>query len=257
MKTRYLSLILVLIFILSACNLPTDSGNNNEAPSPTLENPSLPPEATATPIPPATPIPSETPLPTNTPLPTATFTPAVPIAWPKDANVNCRFGYGVEWLATGALVADQPATIIGKNATSSWWYVKLQNSTQCWVAASVTDTAGNLAGLPVYDQSTSSVIGVTIEKPDTITVAGCFGPIQPLNLAGSIEMNGPGTASWRFESEQSGVLTDRSTTFDTVGSKPISDSFVPPLAAGSYWIKLVVISPNGESAESSYKIECP
>jgi len=52
MKTRYLSLILVLIFILSACNLPTDSGNNNEAPSPTLENPSLPPEATATPIPP-------------------------------------------------------------------------------------------------------------------------------------------------------------------------------------------------------------
>jgi len=166
-------------------------------------------------------------------------------------------GYGTEWLATGALMAGEPATIIGKNQTASWWYVKLQNGTQCWVAASVTTTAGNLVGVPVMGQSTASVISVSIEKPDTITVAGCLGPIQPLNLKGSIETNGPGTVTWHFETEQSGVITDHATDFSEAGSKTVSDSFVPPLVAGSYWVKLVAFLPNDKVAESSYKIECP
>lgn len=258
MKIRNLSILLVFVLAISSCNLPSNKpaqNDENEAPppAPTLENTPLPPEPTATLIP------SETPLPTDTPLPTATFTPTVPVAWPKDLNVNCRFGYGTEWLAVGALVEGQPAEIKGKNPTASWWYVALPNtpSTPCWVAASVTNTSGNLAALPVINQSIASVTGVSIEKPDTISVAGCLGPIQPLDLKGSIEMNGPGTASWHFDTQQSGVITDHATDFDTVGSKSVSDSFVPPLTAGSYWLKLVVIGPNDKQAESSYKIECP
>ncbi|MBT7189735.1 MAG: hypothetical protein HN916_06050 [Anaerolineae bacterium] len=254
MNIRILSIILLTVLILSACTLPSGAPppvNEAPAPSPTLENTLPPPTAT---IPPP---PSETPLPTNTPLPTATFTPSVPIALPTDLNVNCRLGYGTEWLATGALMAGEPATIIGKNQTASWWYVKLQNGTQCWVAASVTNTSGNLVGVPVIGQSTASVIGVSIEKPDDITVAGCLGPIQPLNLKGSIETNGPGTVTWHFESEQSGVITDHATDFSEASSKSVSDSFVPPLVAGSYWVKLVAFLPNDKVAESSYKIECP
>ena len=253
MNIRNLSITLLLILILSACTLPSGapSAEASATPPPTLENTPIPPTAT---IPPP---PSETPLPTNTPLPTATFTPSVPIALPTDINVNCRFGYGTEWLPIGALLAGEPATIIGKNQTASWWYVKLQNGTQCWVAASVTNTAGNLAGVPVMGQSTASVTGVSIEKPDDTTVAGCLGPIQPLNLKGSIETNGPGTITWHFETEQSGVVTDHAIDFSEAGSKSISDSFVPPLVAGSYWVKLVVFLPNDKAAESSYKIECP
>ncbi len=253
MKTQNLSVMLLVILILSACTLPSG------APPPDA-SPTLPPPPENTPIPPTAtipPPPSETPLPTNTPLPTATFTPSVPIALPTDLNVNCRLGYGTEWLATGALLAGEPATIVGKNQTASWWYVKLQNGTQCWVAASVTTTAGNLVGVPVMGQSTASVIKVSIEKPDTITVAGCLGPIQPLNLKGSIETNGPGTVTWHFETEQSGVITDHATDFSEAGSKTVSDSFVPPLAAGSYWVKLVAFLPNDKVAENSYKIECP
>jgi len=258
MKARTLSLLFVLVLFVLSCNLPTSvpiQNDENEAPSPvpSLENTPLPPEPTATPIP------SETPLPTNTPLPTATFTPSVPVAWPKDLNVNCRFGYGTEWLAVGALVEGQPAEIKGKNATASWWYVALPNSpsTPCWVAASVTNTSGNLAALPVTNQSIASVIGVSIKKPDTISVPGCMGPIQPLELNGSIEMNGPGTASWHFDTQQSGVITDHATDFDSFGSKTVADSFVPSLTAGSYWVKLVVIGPNDKTAETNYKIECP
>ncbi len=258
MNIRVFSIILVAALLLSSCNMPTNApsvtDNSTEGePSPTQEDTPPPPS----PEPTATLLPSETPLPTNTPLPTATFTPTVPIAWPKDQNVNCRFGYGTEWAAVGALVAGQPATVTAKNSNETWWFVTLPNSTTCWVAASVTLTAGNLASLPVYGQSTASVVSVSIEKPDNVSVPGCIGPVQPISLAGSIEMNGPGEASWHFEVEQGGALAGDSTTFDTVGAKSVSSSFVPILTVGSYWVKLVVTSPNGKSAESNYKIECP
>ena len=258
MKFRNLTLLLIFVILVSSCNLPSDvatqnDGNDASPPPPTQENTPIPPDPTATPLP------SETPLPTDTPLPTATYTPTVPVAWPKDLNVNCRFGYGTEWATVGALVEGQPAEIKGKNATASWWYVALPNTpaTPCWVAASVTNTSGNLAALPVINQSIASVTGVSIEKPDTISVGGCVGPILPLELKGSITMNGPGTASWHFDTQQNGVITDHSTDFDTGGSISVTDSFVPPLTAGSYWVKLVVIGPNNKQAESSYKIECP
>ena len=258
MNIRNLSIMLVLILFLTSCNLPTGASpapvaDENVEPSPTLENTPLPPEDTATPIP------SETPLPTDTPLPTATSTPSVPIAWPKDANVNCRYGYGTDWPAIAALVVDQPAPITGKNNSGTWWYITppIAPGISCWVASSVTNTAGNLANLPIINQSTASVTNVTIEKPDTVSVAGCMGPLQPMELKGSIETNGPGVVSWHFETEQGGTLASHTMDFDSFGIKNASDSFVPTLTVGSYWVKLVVTSPNGKVAESSYAIECP
>ena len=125
------------------------------------------------------------------------------------------------------------------------------------MAASVTDTAGNLASLPVISQSTASVIKVNIEKPQNISVAGCIGPIPALELKGSIETNGPTTVDWHFDTEQSGALASHTKTFDGFGTKNASDSFGPTLVVGTYWVKLVVTTPNGKVAESGYKIECP
>jgi hypothetical protein len=179
------------------------------------------------------------------------------MAVPKDANVNCRYGYGTDWAAIGALVNGQPATIVGRTGDSSWWYVQLSNSTKCWVAASVTNVSGNVAALPVTQQSVASVTNVTIEKPDDISVPGCIGPLAPLELKGTIETNGPTDVSWYFNSEQAGPLAASLMTFDSFDTKPFSDSFVPTLSAGTYWVKLVVDSPNSKVAEASYKIECP
>lgn len=253
MKTRVLSVLLLLTLVLSACNLPS----NLPTPTPT-ETPL--PLTTDTPVPALpteTSLPTETPLPSATPPPTATSTPTVPQAVPSDQNVNCRYGYGTDWLAIGALITGQPATIIGRNSSSSWWYVQLQNGTKCWVAASVTNTAGNLASLPVFDQSVASVTKVTIQKPDDISVAGCIGPLSPMELKGTIETNGPTDVSWYFDTEQAGPLAASLTTFDSFGEKSFTDGFTPTLAVGTYWVKLVVDSPNGKVAEASYKIECP
>ena len=187
MKTRFLPLFFLLIFVLSACNLPS----SGPTPTPVVEaSPTTLPTATPA-APTEPPPPTETLPPTATPPPTATFTPTVPMAVPKDANVNCRYGYGTDWAAIGALVNGQPATIVGRTGDSSWWYVQLSNSTKCWVAASVTNVSGNVAALPVTQQSVASVTNVTIEKPDDISVPGCIGPLAPLELKGTIETNGP------------------------------------------------------------------
>ena len=253
MKTRTVYFFLMLALLISACNLP--SGAPTETP--------LPPSATPvldTAVPTETALPTETPLPTETALPTPTGTPTVPIAWPTDVNVNCRFGPGTEWLVTGALLTGQTATITGKSASGTWWYVTTPNapSAPCWVAASVTTTAGNLATLPVVSPPTASVTNVTIEKIADISIAGCIGPAQKLDLKGSIEMNGPGTVKWYFETQQGGALATYSTDFTTSGSQTVSDSnFTPTVVEGSYWVRLIVTSPNSKQAETTYKIECP
>ena len=127
-----------------------------------------------------------------------------------------------------------------------------------WVSGSVTETAGNLANVPVLNPPNASVTKVTTEKPDTISVGGCIGPIQPIKLKGSIQVNGPTEVKWRFETEQGGPLSTQTLNFASAGSKDVSDnSYTPPLVPGSYWVRLVVTSPNDKTSEVNYKIECP
>lgn len=255
MLERKISLFLVFVIALASCNLPTNAptGDDGNVPPPA-------PTAVNSPIPPtATPIPSATPPPTDTPPPTLTSTPTIPIAWPKDVGVNCRYGPSVDWLVVGALLVEQTAEITGKNAAGTWWYVKTPNApgNPCWVSGSVTNTAGNLANLPIIPTPDATVTKVTLKKPDNIHVGGCVGPILPMELKGSIEVNGPVQVKWHFETEQGGALPDKTLNFDSVGEKSVSDnSYTPPLVAGDYWVKLVVTSPNGKVAEKSYKITC-
>src|SRR5512142_3281120 len=107
MKLRTLLPVLVLVLAMLACNLPS---NIPATPTPTLQ---ILPSSTATQPPPADP-PTQTPLPTNTPPPTLTFTPTIPIAFPKDVNVNCRLGPSTAWTPLSALVAGQSSPITGK-----------------------------------------------------------------------------------------------------------------------------------------------
>lgn len=257
MNSRKVSVFLILILVTSSCNLPSNMSTGED------DNlPPAPPEG-VTPLPTqlqATAVPSATPLPTNSPLPTLTGTPAIPIAWPKEVGVNCRYGDGIEWLVIGALLVEQTATIQGKNAAGTWWYVTTPNSpgTPCWVSDSVTNTAGNLANLPIINPPLASVTNVSIQKPSKIKVPGCMGPIQPMDLKGAIEVNGPATVKWHFATEQGGALATGTTNFDEFGSKDVSDnSYTPPLTAGDYWVRLVIESPNNKQAEKSYTIECP
>jgi hypothetical protein len=127
------------------------------------------------------------------------------------------------------------------------------------VAASVTNTGGNLAGIAVAAAPSAQVTDVGVEvEPDEISVAGCVGPILPIKITGGIETNGPTTVQWHFETQQGGAMSNQSTGFDTFGEKDdFSVDYTPPLTAGTYWVRLVVTAPNSMQAEVKYTIACP
>lgn len=252
MNKRTLIASFVLILAILACNLPS-----GEATQPTDV-----PAITETPVPVLdTPIPTLTSLPTDTPFPSLTPTPTIPIAWPLDKAVNCRFGPGTEWLAVAGLQAGQTATIQGKNGDASWWYVTTPNDPgkPCWVAASVTLTAGNLTNLPVVNPPQALVINVSIKlNPKEISLPGCLGPVQPITVKGTIETNGPVKVKYYFKTEQGGDNPVEDIKFDFADSKTVEFSYTPAAGpAGTYWVRLIIVNPNDKVGEAAYKIACP
>src|SRR6266498_4988172 len=252
MKSRTLLSILAFVLAMSACNLPSNL--------PITETPTLvviTPSATQ-PLP--TDTPTQTSVPSNTQPPTSTSTPTVPVAFPKEVAVNCRLGPSVGWVVLSGLSVGTSSQIAGKSGDGGWWYIvdPLNSGRKCWVAASVTNTAGNLAGIPVVEAPQATVTKVTVDvDPKSLSVAGCVGPILPLEIAGTIETNGPTSVKWHFETQQGGAMSTQTTDFDTFGSKDVSVAYTPTLTAGTYWVRLIVTEPNAIQAETKYTLECP
>lgn len=241
---------LLLVLSMLACNLPSNTPGTPTA-TVLVTNTSAQPSFT--------PLPLDTPLPSSTPPPTLTSTPTVPVAAPKDVAVNCRFGPGTVWVAISALNVGQSAQIVGKNSDGSWWYIvdPFNSGRNCWVAVSVTNASGNLTSIPVVESPRASVTNVSVKvDPSTITVTGCTGTPPVIKFRGTIEVNGPARVTWNFDSQQGGAFSSQTTDFDTFGSKDVSMDYAPPLAAGTYWVRLIVTAPNSQQSEVKYTIQC-
>ena len=251
MKSRSLLFTIVLILAMLACNLPS----NLPTETPTADV--ITPSATQ---PSPTAAPSQTGVPSNTPPPTASSTPSVPVASPREVAVNCRLGPGTGWIVLSGLSLGASSQITGKSGDGGWWQIidPLSSGRRCWVASSVTNTAGNVASIPVVEAPKASVIDVSVDvDPSSFSVAGCLGPIQPLEITGTIETDGPTTVEWRFETQQGGAMTTQSTTFDSFGEETFSVDYTPTLVAGTYWVRLIVTDPNDAQDEVNYTIACP
>ncbi|MBK8821637.1 MAG: SH3 domain-containing protein [Anaerolineales bacterium] len=250
MNKRTFTASLVLALSMLACNLPA-GGAATQTPIVITTTPGLPTETL---------IPTQTLIPTETPLPTFTPTPTIPIAWPLDKGVNCRLGPSTDWISIGSLLVGQTATIQGKNGDVTWWYVTTVNDPgkPCWVASSVTVTAGNLANLQVINPPIASVTDVSLKlDPKEIILPGCIGPIQPITIKGSITTNGPAKVEWHFETQQGGSLTVYTIEFKKAETQTIEGSFTPSFPAGDYWVKLIITKPNEKTSETKYKVSCP
>jgi hypothetical protein len=204
-------------------------------------------------------MPTQTSLPTNVPPPTTTFTPTVPVAFPKEVAVNCRLGPGTGWIVLSGLSVGTSSQIMGKSGDGTWWQIidPLNSGRRCWVSGSVTSTAGNVAGVPVAETPKATVTNVRVDvDPESLSVPGCLGP-APFEITGTIEMNGPGAVQWRFETQQNGAMPSETENFEAFGEETVSADFTPTtLAAGTYWVRLIVSSPNEAQAEAKYTITC-
>ena len=266
MKTRTFTVVLVLMALMLACNVTTvpQAGTPIQNTLPRPGETPLPPTDTPNPLPSDTPkpLPSDTPAPT----PTITLTPTSSVAMvtPKTQDVNCRFGPGTDYLSVGGLKVGASVPILGQNGDGTWWQIQNPNnvSDKCWVsggAGGATNTSGNMGSVPVTPAPKPFVTKVTASNPANISVpAGCIGPISSMTLTGTIDVNGPVAVTWHFETQQGGAMGNHSLTFTKYGPQTVTDnSYTPPLVAGTYWVRLVVTSPNSIKGEASYKIGCP
>jgi hypothetical protein len=202
-------------------------------------------------------IPTRTPLPTETPLPTLTPTPAVPIAWPKNLGVNCRYGPGKEWETVSSLLEGTTAEIKGRTVDTAWWYIQdpLHIGDFCWVAYDVVDTAGNLNIVPLAEPPVASVTEVTVDA--VVTFTACGGP-NDVNFKGSITTNGPATVTyhWEVSGDKQEIMPEETIEITKAGTQRVSTD-VFSADCGSYSVKLRVIEPDEISVERTFKIQAP
>ena len=94
---------------------------------------------------PATPTPVATQPPTATPIPGATATPRpANFALVATGGLNFRTGPSVAFPVIRALPGGTGVTVLGRNATGDWLYVRLNNGEEGWLAARFTDFTGNV-----------------------------------------------------------------------------------------------------------------
>jgi len=216
----------------------------------------------------STPLPSSATSPARTDTPTAIATYVLPsitpsptsslaFVSPKEQRLNCRFGPGTVYTIIGALDVGQTTQIAGKNADESWWYIHDPGNPGgfCWVLSEITDTTGNLTGLPVVPPPGVSVskIEMTVDPPHRSVT--CNGFPQTFYITAEVTVNGPGIVLWRWEVSTGEVSADTTLTFTESGTQ-VLEYYYQTLSANDYVVRLHVLSPNETFEQVNFRIDC-
>jgi len=156
MKKRktFLYIIVISIFILQACNLPSNAPTEEPTVDPLIAA-EMTITALAEQVTPTEALPTFTALPTFSPTPEFTPTSAY-TATPSFAYVtlseatNCRVGAGVDFNLVDTFLVGQTIEVIGKHPYDNYWYVRSPNnsSVYCWLWGYYA-TGANLNNVPV------------------------------------------------------------------------------------------------------------
>jgi hypothetical protein len=181
----------------------------------------------------------------------------VPIAWPKDLGVNCRYGPGEEWEAVSSLLPETMTEIKGRTINTKWWYVSdpINFGEFCWVAYDVVETAGNLNVVPIVEPPMASVTEVTADVLVTFTACGNSNLVT---FNGLITTNGPLTITyyWNVRGDQQETWPEETLEFTESGTQKIkADVFSAD--CGNYAVILRVTSPDEMSVEKAFVIQAP
>ncbi len=87
-----------------------------------------------------------------TPTVTLTATSQVPMV-SVSMDTNCRFGPGSVYDLMGGLLVGQNAEVIGRNAISDYWVIRLPSnpSVTCWIWGQYATVVGNTSALPIIE----------------------------------------------------------------------------------------------------------
>jgi hypothetical protein len=242
--------IVLAALILTSCTLPTNGTTSTPLPTLELDTPN---SSSSTP----TLVPIETLL----ALPTATFAPTatsdVARVFPKDEPVNCRYGPSTAYSIVGGLDLGKQAEMLGRSADSQWWYVRNPSnpSTNCWLAASVTDTIGNMDALPVVDAPLAIVTKINVTVDPALMNLSCNALPNYVTATAEIFTNGPTNVIWRWESSD-GETFDKDPLLFLEGSSQTVQLYYKVKGANSYWLDVHTLSPNDTTGRAYFKVTC-
>ena len=208
--------------------------------------------------------PTATGAPTDT-LPTATpdvtATPSAPMVTPIDQDVNCRFGPGIKYYASDALFVGNTVPILGRTSDSNWWQVEgpRHGYGNCFIAANVTQTSGDLSNVPVVSAPAAFVTAVTAYAKVNKGLV-CPDP-HHLVMSGTITTNGPATVEyrWWFKDLNTGNVeygNYETITFSEYGDKTVNfETYLS--ACADVEVQLQVNKPNQIAGKDNFSIEFP
>jgi hypothetical protein len=171
--------------------------------------------------------------------------------------VNCRFGPATSYNVTGALLQGRQAEIIGRNADSTWWYVRNPSdpSTSCWLSADFVETVGDVQSLPVVTPLENMVINVQVlVDPPVINVA-CDALPQVVTINAVITASGPAVVVWHWASSAGAVSQDKQILFEA-GDTKIAQDYYQVSAINDYIIEVQTTLPNIMTDQASFKVVC-
>ena len=211
----------------------------------------------------ATAEPTTSSAPTDAPLtatPDVTATPSAAMVSPTTQDVNCRFGPSIDYAAIDALLVGDTVPIIGRTADSTWWQVEgpRYGNADCFVAANVTQTSGDLSNVPVVSAPAAFVTDVQVHV-DLQKGTYCKGP-HDANITATIVTNGPTTVEYRFVIN-SDSISGVEGFYETIEINQAGETFVDMDlglgVCGDFNVEAQVKSPNQILGKTSFSIPGP
>ncbi len=242
--------IAVFVLVLTSCNLPANGTPPTPLPTLELDTPTS-----------SSPTPTLVPIETLLALPTATFVPTstsdVTMVSPINQPVNCRYGPSVAYSIIGGLDMGKVAEMVGRSSDSQWWYVKNPSnpSTNCWLAASVTETVGNVDALPVVAAPLAIVTKIDVTVDPALMNVSCTAFPQYVTATAEIFANGPANVVWRWESSD-GEVFDKDPLLYLEGSSQVVQLYYRVKGVNDYWLDVHILSPNDISGRAQFKVTC-
>jgi hypothetical protein len=237
-------------------------------PVPVASNPDLPtafsmflapppgysPTATDTPVPAG---------PTDTPMPTVAPTSSVPMVSALDKDVNCRFGPSTKFASVGFLKVGVEVPIHGTNESHDWW--QIQNPQEaagnfCWLGGSVTRTSGDISHLAIFPIPLAFVTDVSVTL--TPVIHGFCGGPNPQWFTAHVTTNGPTNVTYHLEiynadNSLRNKTSDASLVFASASTQDFDPGGAYKTDCGSFYIKLIVTSPNSMTGAAKWKVVEP
>jgi hypothetical protein len=179
------------------------------------------------------------------------------MVFPMDDPVNCRYGPSVAYSVIGGLDLGRQAEMLGRSADSEWWYVRNPSnpSTNCWLAASVTDTIGNVDALPVMEAPLALVTRVDVTVNPIAVNAPCDAFPQYVTATAEIFTNGPTNVLWRWESSD-GEVFEKDPLLFLEGSSQVVQLYYRVKGVNNYWLEVHILSPNDTNGRVYFKVNC-